>query len=409
MTNFLKRSISLVLCIVLFVTAFSSFPINAAPTKSEVQSEINKLKQQAAALDKEIKNLQNKKANQKSILDAINRKIANTQAQIMTCNNSISSINSKITKNKAEIAKKNEEIAATKLEFQKRLRAIYMSNSDSAVKILLGAEDFAQFLQLTQMTATVSAHDKAIMKKISAAVKLLEEKNKENEKLIEEQVAIRATIKEAQNVLIEDENLAEKIYNDIKKEQSSAEKDKAQVQADIKEKQEYLDSFNKPSSSVGGSFINSKTGFMWPVPGHYNITSGWGERWGTFHYGLDISTGSIFGKPIVAITDGVVYRMYTSCPHKDRGSRCRCGSGWGNHIGLEHGQVGKYEYRAMYAHMNTVASGMYVGKKVKQGQVIGYVGTTGDSTGYHLHFGLSRRPAGSKQDFGWVNPYGYFY
>ena len=409
MLKFLKRPLSILLCFILFVTTFSvGFTAVAATTQQQVQNEIEQLKKEAAELDKDIKNLKNQKANQQAILNAINKKIANTQAQIRACNNNIASINTKIANNKAEIAKNQKEISETKLEFQKRLRAIYMSNSDSQVKILLGANDFAEYLQLAQMTATVSAHDKTIIEKIADAVKALEAKNKENEELIKQQVSARSVIEASQRELQKDEDEAQKIYNRINADQAAVQKDKNQVLAEIKEKQDYLDSFNKPSSgTTGGNFINNKTGFYWPVPGHRNITSGWGERWGTFHYGLDISTGSIYGKPIVAITDGVVYRMHTACTHRTRSSRCRCGNGWGNHIGLEHGRIGGYEYRAMYAHMDTVASGMYVGKKVKQGQTIGYVGTTGDSTGYHLHFGLSRRAAGSKGSFSWINPYSY--
>ena len=355
-------------------------------------------------LENDIKELKSQKASQQKILNAIEKKIANTQAQVRACNNQINSINAKINANKAEIEKNNAEIEDTKLEFKKRLRAIYMSNSDSSVKILLGAENFADYLQLAQMTATVSKHDKAIIEKIAAAVKELEEKNKENEKLIEQQVATRATVEEALKSLEAEENEAESLYNRIASEQKDAETDKKELQDLIAQKEAAL--FNSSGTTSVPSFINSKSGFMWPVPGHMNITSGWGERWSTFHYGIDISTGSIYGKPIVAITDGHIYRMYTSCTHRTKSSRCSCGSGWGNHVGINHGVIKGDTYYAMYAHMDTVASGMYVKKYVKQGEVIGYVGTTGDSTGYHLHFGLSKNGTAKSN---WVNPYGYFF
>lgn len=405
MLKFFKKTISILLCLILFVTTFSmGFTAIAAPTQQQVKNEIEKLKNEAAQLDKDIKNLKSQKASQQAILNAINKKIANTQAQIRACNNSIASINTKIANNKAEIAKNQKEIAETKLEFQKRLRAIYMSNSDSSVKILLGADDFAEYLQLAQMTATVSAHDKTIIEKIADAVKALEAKNKENEELIKQQVSARSVIEEAQKELQADENAAEKVYNDIKRKQSSAESDKAYIQNLIKQKEDSL--FSSAGTENVPSFINPNSGFMWPVPGHYNITSGWGERWGTFHYGLDISTSNIYGKPIVAIADGHIYNMYTGCPHTAaRVDRCSCGSGWGNYIRINHGIIKGNTYYAMYAHMNTLAKGMYVGKKVKQGQVIGYVGSTGDSTGYHLHFGISINGTAKRN---WVNPSSYF-
>lgn len=409
MFKIFKNTICIVMCMALLVTTFSIGFTAFADAESDTRAEINRLQQQAKELENDIKNLRNQKASQKAILTAIEKKVANTQAQVRACNNQISAVNAKIDANNKEIVKRNEEIEDTKLELKKRLRAIYMSNSDSSVKILLGAENFAEFLQLSQMTATVSKHDKAIIQKIATAVKALEEKNRENQKLIEEQIAVRAIINEALKSLEAEEAEAERIYNKIAKDQNSVEADKAAVQQQIKEKQNYLNSLLSPDTSVGGSFINPNTGFMWPVPGHYNVTSPWGERWGTLHKGIDISTGSIYGKPIVAITDGIVYRMETGCPHRDKKSRCRCGSGWGNHIGLEHGTVGSWDYRAMYAHMDTVAAGMYIGKAVKQGQVIGYVGTTGDSTGYHLHFGLMRRAAGTRNSYDWINPKGYVY
>lgn len=408
MLRIFKTTVSVVLCLVLLTATFSVGFTASADKASDTRAEIDKLEAQSKEIEAEIKKLKGEKAEQQVVLNAIEKKISNTQAKIRACNNQISSINAKIEANKAEIEKKNSEIEDVKLEFKKRIRAIYMSQSDSSVKILLGAENFADYLQLAQMTATVSKHDKAIMTKIADAIKELDKKNAENDKLIEEQVSARAVVQSALNELESEESEAQAIYNTINKSQKDAEADNAAVEKEIKAKQDYLNSLLAPPTTAT-SFINPVSGFMWPVPGHLNLTSGWGARWGTFHYGIDISTSSIYGKPIVAITDGTVYSMYTSCSHRTKASRCRCGSGWGNHIGLDHGTIGGWDYRAMYAHMDTVAAGMYVGKYVKQGEVIGYVGTTGDSTGYHLHFGLMRRSAGSGSGYNWVNPYGYFF
>ena len=409
MLRIFKRTVSVLLCVAIFVVAFSVGFNASADKASDTREEINKLQQQSKELEAEIKKLKGEKAEQQVVLNAIEKKISNTQAKIKACNNQISSINAKIEANKAEIEKKNAENEGVKLEFKKRIRAIYMSQSDSSVRILLGAENFADYLQLAQMTSTVSKHDKAIMEKIADAIKELEKKNAENDKLIEQQVAARAQVQSALSELEAEEAEAEQIYNEINKSQKDVEADNAAIEKEIKAKQEFLDSLLKPSTSAPSSFINSVSGFMWPVPGHLNITSHFGQRWGRMHQGMDISTGSIYGKPIVAITDGTVYSIYTSCSHRTKASRCQCAGGWGNHIGLDHGTVGNFDYRAMYAHMDTVASGMYVGRYVKQGDVIGYVGTTGNSTGYHLHFGLMRRSAGSGGNYSWVNPYGYFF
>lgn len=399
MKKFIKSFVCTLLSVCL-VTAVLNYPLSlsAATTESSLRSDIAALQAESAKLQKEISKLKSEKSNQSAILSAIQKKVANTQAQILRCNREIDSINSTINANKAEINKNNEKIESNKLSFKKRLRAIGMSNSGSQVQILLGAEDFANFLQLSQLTSSVSSHDKRMIEDMVAAIKVLEEKNAENEKLLNEQVSIKSTIVEAQNQLKAEEAEAQKIYNSINNEQKSVENENKAVQNEIKEKNDYLNRLLYGGATT--SFVNSKVGFLWPVPSCQNITSGFGPRWGTIHKGIDISNGGIYGKPIVAITDGVVYETYNGCPHKDKASRCRCGSGWGNHVAIDHGYVAGEHIKAMYAHMDSIA--VSNGQSVTKGQVIGYVGTTGDSTGYHLHFGIMRN------NDGYVNPMLYY-
>jgi len=115
-----------------------------------------------------------------------------------------------------------------------------------------------------------------------------------------------------------------------------------------------------------------KTLLKTPIEGAF-LTSGSGYRkhpiqgYSEFHKGLDF--GAAFGTPIKAAGDGVVVSAYYS-------------SGFGNHIVLRHPNG----YRTLYGHMTRFARGMRPGTQVDQGQIIGYVGSTGVSTGPHLHY-----------------------
>ncbi len=126
----------------------------------------------------------------------------------------------------------------------------------------------------------------------------------------------------------------------------------------------------------------SNSRFGWPCPGFYTLTSGFGPRWGTHHSGIDISSSGITGASVVASMSGTVILASATCSHNyGKSSSCGCGGGYGNYVIIQHDDG---TYSTLYAHMSsiTVSQGQYV----SQGQTIGYVGSTGWSTGAHLHF-----------------------
>ena len=120
-----------------------------------------------------------------------------------------------------------------------------------------------------------------------------------------------------------------------------------------------------PSYEATGSF-------MWPVPYTHEIVSYYGYRWGRLHSGIDISDDGIGGQDIVASDGGTV----TWAGYDD--------SGYGNYVIIDHGNG----YYSLYGHCSAVAVSQ--GDKVYKGQTIAYVGSTGDSTGDHLHFEIRR-------------------
>lgn len=403
------RMLVCVMCAVMALTSVSVVPHVSADSESELRQDIASLKNQANEIQKEIDGLKAQKSDQSAILAAIRKKIANVQAQIARCNQEINSINAKIAANKAEIDANNKKIEENKLAFKKRIRAIYMSNSDSSVKILLGAESFADYLQLAQLTSAVSAHDKQIIEDIVEAIDLLNAKNAENEKLLDSQVSVKASIAAQQKELEKEEAAAAEIYNNIAASQEEKEDDKADIEQDINDKNAELRRILASSTGSSNNWINPNSGFMWPTSGRA-VSSGFGSRWGRNHNGIDIAYGGIAGQPIKAMADGTVdgSLYYSACTHnykKANAKSCtnssgkRCGGGYGNYVVIHHGQMtvnGKTaSYSAYYAHMSSVT--VSPGQKVKQGQIIGYVGCTGASTGYHLHLGLIKNG-------GWVDP-----
>ena len=199
------KFVSVISVVALFVTSAVSVNVNAAQSASEIQSEINELEQESKKLEAQIKSLQGQINEQTNLKKAIEDKMAVIGKQINACNSQINAINAQISANKAEIEKNNQQIENDKLVFKKRLRAIYMSNTGSNAQILLGAEDFSQFLQLAQLTASVSAHDKKMIEELVAEIKKLEEKQQQNQQLLKDQEAIKATIAQKQQELAKEE------------------------------------------------------------------------------------------------------------------------------------------------------------------------------------------------------------
>ena len=127
-------------------------------------------------------------------------------------------------------------------------------------------------------------------------------------------------------------------------------------------------SSNESSSSSSADSSSSSGNFSWPLPYTHNITSLYEWRWGRMHWGIDISDGGVYGQPISASDSGTVIHSGD------------LGDGYGNYVIIDHGNG----YQTLYGHCSSLAvsSGQYVSK----GETIGYVGSTGNSTGPHLHF-----------------------
>lgn len=381
----LKHLLCLLLGVLLVLSSATAVPTIAA-TDKELQNQIDELEEKSKELEAEIKALKKDKSQEQALKNALQKKINNVQAEINLCNSKISSYQSKIKESEALIAQKNVEMEDNIKSFKSRLRVIYMSgNGTGSMNVLLGADDFTDFLTLSALTGKVSARDKALMEDIKEEIKEIQAQEEVLRTYIEAQNEAKATLAEKKSVLDADMSEHDQILDDLNSEQKKLESENKAYEKAIQEIEDEIASKNKTASQSGVVFDGSQ--FIWPTPGYYNVYSAYGQRRGKLHKGIDISQSGINGARIVASASGVVIAAGWN------------NGGYGNYVMVNHGTLDGKTYITLYAHMSKVAT--KVGAKVTKGQLIGYVGSTGRSSGPHLHFEI--RVNGSPK-----NPMNYF-
>ncbi len=397
-----RRLIALTLCAGLITTAFSTqseelWQVSYADTtvSSDDQAQIDDLNNQYEELEEQQKEIQAQIDAAKSGKDKylaeknqLNGKIDNTQAQINVLTDKITLLDNMIAENNASIADLEEEIDKDYEIFRQRARASYMSGDSSTISLLLGADSFSDFLMKADITARVAENDREIIAGLEANIAELEKLQEENEANKADLNESKGTLDEKKQQLngqvsqiqgqIEDIDALQKQY-----EANKAEIDKmmAQVQSEIND---IYASYESQGEYTGGVMT-------WPVPGYTGITSYYGWRFNNtdFHTGIDISGSNIYGRNIVAAADGVVIKAQETYVQ---------GVGYGRYLIIDHGG----NISTLYGHTSQLL--VSEGDHVTRGQAIAKVGSTGWSTGPHLHFEVRENGTAVNPLSGYLKP-----
>ena len=397
-----RRLIALTLCAGLITTAFSTqseelWQVSYAATtvSSDDQAQIDDLNNQYEELEEHQKEIQAQIDAAKSEKDKylaeknqLNGKIDNTQAQINVLTDKITLLDNMIAENNASIADLEEEIDKDYEIFRQRARASYMSGDSSTISQLLGADSFSDFLMKADITARVAENDREIIAGLEANIAELEKLQEENEANKADLNESKGTLDEKKQQLngqvsqiqgqIEDIDALQKQY-----EANKAEIDKmmAQVQSEIND---IYASYESQGEYTGGVMT-------WPVPGYTGITSYYGWRFNNtdFHTGIDISGSNIYGQNIVAAADGVVIKAQETYVQ---------GVGYGRYLIIDHGG----NISTLYGHTSQLL--VSEGDHVTRGQAIAKVGSTGWSTGPHLHFEVRENGTAVNPLSGYLKP-----
>ncbi len=424
-----KKLISalLVLCLVcspLLVPSFSAD--NEKETQAATQS-ATKSDKKTKSYKSKISDLRSKEKEYKERLKKTRENIRAKEqyssalvSQINELTDEITDAHIKVDKLKTRIAKKQKAIRNSKKQIEtqmktlrKRIRSIYMAGDTSSLEIILGAKDFGDFIDKLELIKTLSSYDQKLINSLKTKLQVI---SKEKKSL----VAAKAKAESYQKLLTskqdkltkllkDNEDILSKLYNDqndAKKLLNNANSQESEIQGqlsayynklDEKEKAERAkriaaakaaekqSTFTRGGTGSGSGSSDSihvrRSGFLWPVPGYYYVISKFGEDRGYSHKGIDITGSGIMGANVVAAFDGKVIACNDDCIHNwGKSGSCGCGGGYGNYVLIEHAN-GK---QTLYGHLS--ATTVSLNQKVTKGMTIGYVGSTGWSTGAHLHF-----------------------
>jgi len=386
----ITKSKNIIAVFVTIIIALSSFNLisTASPKfiySQSYEDELEQIQEKIEETQEKIKEVTKTETQYRAQVDEVEGQLRSALSELDNLNTKLSEAKSEVDKATIEMVLKEEELKRIEKELKEKVRilndrvaAIYKNGNSSILEILLKAEDFLDFISKLKLMNLFAGQDtqnilevkgkKTATIGIKKSIIDLREKQKEHEDKVGQLVEQAAQkVRERDDILNEKENLLSSTTAN-KNALIRMEKDLKVQEAEVAR---ILESFKYGSAPSGK--------FAWPVAGR--IISGFGYRihpiFGVrrFHSGIDIVAS--YGTPVKAADGGqVVQAGYFG--------------GYGNSVMLYHGGG----FATWYAHLSSINVSM--GQLVKRGQVIGLVGSTGWTTGPHLHFEV--RINGAPQD-----------
>ena len=406
-----------IMALVMLLGLIAGFiPAAHAASSSELKAQLDALKEDKAAIDAELEKLNTQLSETNDDMKEMVAQKNLIDQEIFLLYQQESNINGQIATYSLLIADKQEQLVVAETNFddltaknKERIQAMEEEGELSYWSVLFEANSFSDLLDRVNMVQEIAAADKRRLKALDEAAKEVSEAKAS----LEEEKASLEVIKEeltaTQEQLAEKRAAADKLLADLVAKGmefeeliEQSEDEQAELMQEIADKEDEYDRAKYlewlatsvppttrptvPSSNGGDTGSNNVAGISWKVPINYTYFSspfGWRIHpiygYQKFHYGVDLSAPS--GTPIYATRSGVVdIASYNGSA--------------GYYVQINHGDG----FKSIYMHMThyIVGSGQYV----NQGQVIGYCGSTGASTGPHLHFGISYNGS-------YVNPANY--
>ena len=400
------RAASLFLAAACLLLNVSVYPATAATSMSSLQNKLDKLSQSIVQHKKELSNAKKKEQAAKALESELKEKVTVVQSQISVLKGQIAEVQNSIGLKEQEIAVKEQQITEKEAEiadqwgdFKQHMAAMQELRDGGSVAMLSAVNDLYELLTFNEVMQDISIKDTEILDNMKNAKEALESDKLTLESQRSELQSKKADL-DAQNSQMRAKQ--NELNSSVAAAQmSAAEAQQAQkdAQAAIESDEMNYEAVKKQIQKMIAAAAASKptlsfTGFICPLKSYSRISSEYGWRKNPvtgvnkLHAGTDFAAPG--GTPIYAAASGYVQVAGWSS------------GGYGNYVIIYHGKMSDgNQYSTLYGHMRSVATS--AGKYVQQGEIIGYVGSTGNSTGNHLHLEVWK--GGSKANA--VNPRGY--
>ena len=374
-----------------FVGQITTGTVRAA-SSSELEKQLEELEKQKKEKDKEIAALQSQiDANADQMTKLVQQKnVAEQEMNILRdklqlTNSELSAYSLLIADKQEELEAAQERLAALQEENKLRIRAMEKNSRVSFWSVLFSSNSFMEYLDRMKMISEIREEDNRRLQEMKDTAQQVEDAKAE---LVEKQAALEASRVEMEQMQISlQQKQAEvnEILIELKKDadafaalKAEMEEEEQRLLLEMAKKEDEIDYAKYQewlATAIPQGTGNTVNGITWVMPVIYKgVTDRFGMRWHPIdheykmHNGVDL-VGST-GTPVVATRSGVIT---TAVFHRT------CG----NHIWINHGDG----YKSVYMHLDTMT--VSVGQYVVAGQQIGTVGSTGGSTGPHLHFGVA--------------------
>lgn len=376
------KKISLkILGVLTIIIIFAQLNVFAA-SKSELKENSSNTDKKIEEAKEELEGIQAEKSETLKQVENLMSEISSYQNEIDQLDNQISKLNNDIKDAENKLNQKQEDYKKEKELLEKRLVATYEAGETSYLDVLLSSKSLTDLISNYYLVTELTRNDKELMEKIKkeeeeiAKAKTTLENSKSE--LNNSKVAKQSKATQLKQAKSQKDSYVSKLSEDEKNTQEQLEqfeRDKRDIQAQLaaiakKEAEAAASAGNSNNNIVNNP---SASGYIRPIVG-YGITCGWMGY--ANHTGVDFSGAGISGKPILAAKSGTVV---TSTALKNSNGIYKS---YGEYIVINHHDG----TMTLYAHGAPGSRRVSEGQKVIQGQQIMSVGTTGNSTGYHLHF-----------------------